>query len=229
MMGNSTPSVKDTKAKNFTSYRRLWLDSCLQKYSPGMRGIVIDLGGKRENKRGTFNPPEEQASAWWYFNLELSTHPNTVADVTAVPIKSASANVVICTEVLEHLEDPVACVQEIHRILCVGGHVYASVPFIYPIHADPYDFQRLTADGIRRYFRDFSAITIIPMGGYLGTIGMLLEIGIPGISGMGLHKKIIRRTLTWLARMLYKRDLLAQEQNSVWQKFTTGYFLEAIK
>ena len=146
-MIDSTPEIAAIKAKTFTTYRRLWLDSCLQKNASGMRGMVVDIGGKRENKRGSFTPPEKMASAWWYVNLDLSTNPNIFADVSMLPIKSESMDVAICTEVLEHLENPAACAGEVHRILKKDAVGFFSVPFIYPIHADPYDFQRIPQMG----------------------------------------------------------------------------------
>jgi SAM-dependent methyltransferase len=226
----SQPNPQKKDLKNAITYRRMWLDFCLGQHSPEMRGVVIDLGGKREKKRGSFRPPEENAKAWWYVNLEMSTHPNIFGDVTATPLSGECADVIICTEVLEHLENPGKCTDEIFRILRPGGRAYISVPFMYPIHADPYDFQRFTADGLRRLFRDFVSIEITPMGGYLGTLGMLLQIGIPGITGQGLHKKILRRSLSQLAKNLCSLDLSRSDrENLIWQKFTTGYFLKVVK
>jgi SAM-dependent methyltransferase len=226
----SQPYPQKKELKNATTYRRMWLDFCLKQHSPAMRGIVIDLGGKQENKRGIFHPPEAQTKAWWYVNLEMNSRPNIFGDVTLTPLRSECADVIICTEVLEHLENPAACADEIFRLLRPGGQAFISVPFIYPIHADPYDFQRFTADGLRHLFREFASIEITPMGGYWGTLGMLLEIGILGITGQGLHKKILRRSLRWFAKVLYSLDLSRPDRaNPIWQKFTTGYFSKVVK
>jgi SAM-dependent methyltransferase len=226
----SQPRPPKKELKNVSTYRRMWLDFCLEQHSPEMLGAVIDLGGKREKKRGSFRPPEETAKAWWYVNLEMSTRPNIFGDVTLTPLKSECADVIICTEVLEHLENPAACADEIFRLLLPGGKAFISVPFMYPIHADPFDFQRFTADGLRRLFRDFASIEITPMGGYWGTLGMLLQIGVPGITGQGLHKKILRRSLSQLAKNLCSLDLSRPDrENPIWQKFTTGYFLKVVK
>jgi SAM-dependent methyltransferase len=224
------PSKESIKLNTLVSYRRLWLDCSLESYSTEMRGKVIDMGGKKENKRGIFHPPEENALAWWYVNLEMKTRPNIFGDVSRMPFKGECADVIICTEVLEHLETPAACADEIYRLLRPGGTAFISVPFIYPIHADPHDFQRFTADGLRILFHKFSLLEITSMGGYLGTLGMLLEIGIPGIAGQGIHKKILRRSLSWLAQTLCLLDLSRPAwSNPIWQKFTTGYFVKAIK
>ncbi|HXF85989.1 MAG TPA: class I SAM-dependent methyltransferase [Anaerolineales bacterium] len=168
--------------KNYITYRRLWLDSCLNAFASEMRGVVVDLGGKRENKRGSFQPPEHQAQAWWYVNLDLTTHPHIFADVLFVPLKSQSVDCVICTEVLEHLSDPQACVNEIHRLLRDGGLVLASTPFLYPVHADPYDFQRFTEDGLQNLFRNFNSSLDKIWGGFA------LEKNRPLVEAWGYEK-----------------------------------------
>jgi SAM-dependent methyltransferase len=224
------PSTQDLFSPHYITYRRLWLDKLLQSFASEMRGRVMDIGGKRKNKRGSFQPPHEQAQAWFYVNLDLTTEPNLFADVSALPVQGQSVDVVICTEVLEHLSDPQSCAAEILRILKPGGMALLSVPFLYPVHADPEDFQRFTADGLKRLFSPCASLEVWPMGGFLGVLGMFLEIGLPGIRGNSLDKKILRRFLTWLSRQLCAQDLRTTgQQPEIWKKFTTGYFLRVVK
>ncbi|MBK8781535.1 MAG: methyltransferase domain-containing protein [Anaerolineales bacterium] len=107
--------------KDYVTYRRLWLDACLSAFSNEMRGTVLDIGGKREKKRGSFQPPENQARTWWYINLDWGTNPNIFADVTQTPLEDQSIDCILCTEVLEHLPDPQAGVDEVHRLLRNDG------------------------------------------------------------------------------------------------------------
>ena len=137
---------------------------------------------------------------------------------------------ILCTEVLEHLKNPQACVDEIHRLLCDDGLVFASTPFFYPIHADPYDFQRFTEDGLRHLFREFKSVEVYRMGGYFGVLGLMCELGIPGEEGKTFTSKVTRWVLKWLSRWLCSLDLsFYSNENSNRQKFTTGYFLKAIR
>ncbi len=50
------------------------------------------------------------------------------ADVTRLPFQKGSLDLVVCTEVLEHLEDPASAVQELARVLSPGGRLVMSVP-----------------------------------------------------------------------------------------------------
>lgn len=214
----------------YVTYRRLWLDAAMARFSPQMRGVVIDLGGKRSEKRGTFLPPQYQADMWLYINLDLQTNPDLFADVTKAPLKTQIADSIICTEVLEHLPAPQACVDEMHRLLRDGGQVFASVPFFYPVHADPHDFQRFTEDGIRHLFRDFKLVEVYRMGGYAGVLGLIVELGISGVEGNTYFDKLMRWLMKWTSRLLFHYDLrVFGRESAAWQKFTTGYFVKAVR
>lgn len=227
---NYAPERSSIWKGNHVTYRRLWLDSCLQTSSDEIHGFVIDLGGKRENKRGSFQPPVHQADAWWYVNLDLETAPDIFADVTEVPLISRQVDYIICTEVLEHLARPQACVDEMHRLLRDDGVVFASVPFFYPVHADPYDYQRFTEDGLRHLFKNFKSVEIHPMGGYAGVLGLMVELGMAGVEGNSFFDKFLRRAMKWISRWLCWYDLGSfAGERLPWRKFTTGYFLRALK
>lgn len=227
---NFAPSPHLTREKSYVTYRRLWLDSMLSASVHQMQGFVLDIGGKRENKRGTFAPPENQAKAWWYLNLDLSTKPSIYADVTQTPLMEKTMDCVICTEVLEHLPNPQACMDEIHRLLRDEGVVFASTTFFYPVHADPYDFQRFTEDGLRYLFRHFRSVEVYRMGGYAGVLGLLVELGILGVEGNSSKQKFFRWAMKWISRWLISADLAAFGRETPWlQRFTTGYFVKAVR
>lgn len=53
------------------------------------------------------------------------------ADATRLPLKSDAFDLITAPEVLEHLENPFACVQEIKRVVKKGGYFLTSVPNDY--------------------------------------------------------------------------------------------------
>jgi len=214
----------------YVTYRRFWLDAFLKEFAPEMLGVVIDLGGKRSQKRGTFEPPEHQADRWLYVNLDIQTQPNVFADVTKTPLKTKIADVIICTEVLEHLPNPQDCVNEISRLLHDGGAAFVTTPFIYPVHGDPQDYQRFTEDGLRNLFRDFKSVEVYRMGGYAGVMGLMLELGIPGIEGHSIPEKFMRWAMKWVSRWLCRYDIAQFGMESkTWSAFTTGYFVRVVR
>jgi len=71
--------------------------------------------------------------------------PDILGSAEALPLAENSVDVAVCLEVMEHLPDPVAAAGEIARVLRPGGRAVVSVPFAYPIHDAPFDFQRMTS------------------------------------------------------------------------------------
>ena len=79
----------------------------------------------------------------WY-----QTRPDIYGDAHILPIASESIDSVLLMDVLEHLQDPGKCIDEIIRVLRPGGIFYLQVPFIYPEHDAPLDFHRWTKYGL---------------------------------------------------------------------------------
>jgi SAM-dependent methyltransferase len=65
-----------------------------------------------------------------------------------LPFPDAHFDTVLCTQVLEHVERVETAAAEIARVLRPGGHALVTVPFLYPTHEAPYDFQRFTHLGV---------------------------------------------------------------------------------
>jgi SAM-dependent methyltransferase len=78
------------------------------------------------------------------------TRPDVFGDACRLPFTDESFDAAILKDVLEHIGDPDAALAEIARALRPGGRLMLWIPFIYPIHDAPYDFQRLTEHGLRR-------------------------------------------------------------------------------
>ena len=77
------------------------------------------------------------------------------ADAHDLPFKDKSFNSLISLEVFEHLYNPNLASEEIYRVLTNNGKAIISIPFMFRIHGNPNDFQRLTKDGIQILFKKF--------------------------------------------------------------------------
>lgn len=152
---------------NVISFRRRKLDQLLFKHQPLMHGNVIDIGGKKENKRGDFRPPISHVKSWKYVNIDKSTNPDFTCSAESIPVNDACFDTALLCEVLEHLENPEKVLKEAFRILKTGGMLIISTPFLFHIHSDPHDFQRWTERKISIVLESigFSDIKIAPMGG----------------------------------------------------------------
>lgn len=80
--------------------------------------------------------------SWTYGETDL------VCDIAAIPEPDASFDAVLCTEVLEHVPDPVRALEELARLIKPGGTIILSVPFCSFTHFAPYHF----STGLSRYW-----------------------------------------------------------------------------
>jgi len=62
----------------------------------------------------------------------------------------ATFDLILSTQVAEHVSSPSGYFAECYRLLKPGGRLICTTHGTYPDHGCPYDFQRWTADGLRR-------------------------------------------------------------------------------
>ena len=74
--------------------------------------------------------------------------PLAIADGGQLPLRSAVADVVLCTEVIEHVPDERALAHELARIASPDASLLLSAPFVHGLHEAPYDYRRLTSVGL---------------------------------------------------------------------------------
>ena len=104
-------------------------------------------------------------------------HPDIVGDIHALPFPDNSVEAIICSSVIEHVENPILAVEEIYRVLKPGGYAYFYAPFIFYYHGEPgyyKDYYRFTYDGWEHLTRQFKTREIAPVHGPFGTMLNLL-------------------------------------------------------
>lgn len=91
---------------------------------------------------------------------DVSWGPRTglICDAHDIPFADCSLDGVVAQAVLEHVVDPHAAAEEIHRVLKPDGLLYAETPFMQQMHGGRYDFERFSYFGHRRLFRRFSEV-----------------------------------------------------------------------
>ena len=115
-------------------------------------------------------------------NLDINLFPgvDVVGSGCRLPFADNSFAMARNLAVLEHVRDPQRMIQEIHRVLRPGGHVYVEVPFMQHFHAYPNDFQRYTIEGLKQAFSGFevveSGVGIGPSSALTALIGDYFEL-----------------------------------------------------
>ncbi|MFA6427528.1 MAG: methyltransferase domain-containing protein [Candidatus Magasanikbacteria bacterium] len=134
--------IQKIKYYFWASYRRKFLDKLQKKYSNLYKGKVLDIGGR---DRGNFIKPRENTTEWIFVDIEEKNKPDILMDVAKMDhIESNSIDVINAIELFEHVGDIDNGIRECYRVLKPGGICILSAPFLYPIHSDPFDFQRWT-------------------------------------------------------------------------------------
>jgi ubiquinone/menaquinone biosynthesis C-methylase UbiE len=83
-----------------------------------------------------------QTGTWNNSGLDI------ISDITAIPRPSKSFDAILCTEVFEHLPDPIAAIKEFSRLLKKEGILIITAPFGSLTHFAPYHFY----NGFNIYF-----------------------------------------------------------------------------
>jgi hypothetical protein len=93
-------------------------------------------------------------------DIDKNLGPTYTGDITQkIPeISDGEFDVVIVSEVLEHVVDPFAAVKEISRIVADKGHVIVTVPLNARIHGPIPDCWRFTEFGLKVMFRNFNIV-----------------------------------------------------------------------
>lgn len=87
----------------------------------------------------------------WGNSLHPNPHLDVVGDLTErLPFNDNEFDVIILSDVLEHIPTPESLFAEISRVLAPGGTLLMNVPFMYWVHEAPYDFHRYTQFALRR-------------------------------------------------------------------------------
>jgi SAM-dependent methyltransferase len=220
--------------------RRRWVENALREIPAGLR--ILDAGAGEQPFRnccmhlqyvaqdfGAYDEKSRggglQMNSWNYGNLDH------VCDIAAIPESDLSFDVVLCTEVFEHVPDPLLALKEFARLLRSGGTLLLTAPFCSLTHFAPYHF----ATGFSRYWYErhlpacgFVIKELEPNGNYFEFIAQELrrtpdvalrysKTSLPGI------KKLAFKIALPLLEQLSKHDEGSDEL------LCFGYHVKAVK
>lgn len=124
-----------------------WIINKLGKIPEGK--VLLDAGAGEQKYRpycshlkyiaqdfGKYVPNEItvglQADSWDYSGT------NIICDIIDMPIENESVDVILCTEVFEHLKNPILAIKEFSRVLKMNGTLILTAPFCCLTHMAPY-------------------------------------------------------------------------------------------
>ena len=196
-----------------------------------LHGRVLDIGCGMKDKRHLAG---ERVTQYVGLDHEGSLHGRSQVDIVgtaySVPEPDASYDGVVCTAVLEHLEEPRAALAESLRVLRPGAHAVYTVPLFWHLHEEPRDFYRYTSFGLRYLFTaaGYEIVELRPASGFWLTLGSEWNYYLYGL-GRGPMSYVVRLALTFNNILFPWLDRLDRRLNPDTEKFTWMYLVVARK
>jgi SAM-dependent methyltransferase len=117
----------------------------LSRFASNERWKILDYGCGGSPYRALFpNSEYRRADA-----IDAEDLDYRIGDDQSIPERSASFDVVLSTQVLEHVREPDLYLAECHRLLRSDGRLIISTHGMFEEHGAPYDFRRWTAEGLK--------------------------------------------------------------------------------
>ena len=171
--------------------------------------VALDVGSLRSPYKAIL-----ESRGFAVRTLDLTTEQGAdyagTAEHTGRP--DGSVDLVLCTQVLEHVRTPWVAMREFQRILKPGGMLLITIPHVWFYHPHPGDYWRVTQEGIVALATDagFVVREARTQGGALLAFGQIvnfLAYGVLGGAGAPLYGAV--NVLTGAADRLVPNELFA--------------------
>jgi SAM-dependent methyltransferase len=142
----------------------------LEKLSPGSR--LIDFGCATAPYRDLVGSDIE------YVGVDIAGNPAADVEMSldhTVPLPDASCEMVLSTQVLEHVREPPLYLAECFRLLRPGGRLVLTTHGIMYYHRDPEDYWRWTSDGLAKIVGD-AGFEVSTMRGIMGLAATAIQL-----------------------------------------------------
>lgn len=170
------------------------LERSLKPKCPRLWGRMLDLGCGNSPYRSWLN----NVTAYVGYDIDVSNpSAQVVGSAMVLPFAEMTFDSILCTQVLEHVDQPWIAVDEMARVLKKDGVVLLSVPQCWRIHEAPYDYFRYTKYGLDALLKrsGLEVVDCLPQGGAWLVIGQTL---VNHIWTFMYGKKYARYSLLWI-------------------------------
>lgn len=145
------------------------LDTFLARYATDAKTLDIGCGN---DQYGNYFPSRTTVDIEQREGIDV----DIIADAHDLhQIADASYDVILCTEVLEHLHTPARAIAEFKRVLAPGGLLILTTRFVYPLHDTPHDYYRYTKYGLQHLLQDFAIETLEEETNTVETLAVLYQ------------------------------------------------------
>lgn len=154
-----------------------------------------------------------------------------VSDIVAIPAPDQSFEVILCTEVIEHLPNPVLAIKEFSRLLRTNGTLIITAPFCSLTHFAPYHF----STGFNRYFYEhhlteygFEITEMTPNGNYFEYLAQEIN-RVSSVADMYVDDLLSEEELLAQKTFLNALNRFSEKDNNSSELLCFGYLVVAKK
>jgi SAM-dependent methyltransferase len=164
------PSLYDLIGTQNWLIKRILDEEVKRLISTHARKVLLDIGcGLKPYEQFALLHVDSYLGLDHTDSLHSLSRVDIVSDAYDIPLGDAAVDCILCTEVLEHLEEPATALKSAYRVLRPGGVALYTVPFSWPVHEAPRDFYRYSEFGLRYLFEKagFRIVEIRALDGLL--------------------------------------------------------------
>lgn len=145
----------------------------------------------------------------------------------SIPIQDGQSDIVILSNVLEHVSHPLILLNECRRVLAPEGKIIGTVPFLMKAHQLPYDYNRYTSYQIKSMLEEvgFSDIDVVPLGRMVDVYDTFeLKFFAAALSReISFFRKMLLRVVRYIRRMEMRFIRILTSHIHSCDEYTEGY------
>jgi SAM-dependent methyltransferase len=154
---------------------------------------VVEIGSRPAEGQESETDVRSLFAGHSFTGCDIQAGPGVdrIEDIHRLSFEDNSVGTFVAFDTLEHVEDPLRALQEVHRVLKPGGVVAISSVMFFVIHAHPWDFWRFTPEGFSLLLRPFESNLVVAQGWDLMPESVF-GVGVKGPAQ--LDRKLLPRT-----------------------------------
>lgn len=201
-----------------------FLEPQFERIEKGSSVLTVGAGGGVNERLRSYASQNQFEVA--SFDIDEKKEPDILGDLCTYDFSNSQYDIVVVSEVLEHLHSPHLGTENLFNALKPGGKLILTTPFIFPIHDRPYDYFRYTKYGLLHLLSNFEEVNVMERNSALEAIDVLW-MRMSKVKGK--HTFFLKRLALYTVFYIKRPITLFLMKYLDTDIMTTGYNVTAVK